>query len=252
MYGWRGFIFGVLGGAVRALSAAAEAIAGHKRALLVGGSAALLAGAGLAVWGVRAGGAPAPPPEPGAQSPRQVREYLASKDFAAQPVRARRDYLERALASGTSGGRGRRLFRGADDLTEEQRHRLRENVGPLMRERMQQMMERRLDDYFALPPAERTAYLDRMIDEMADRRARRPPPTARSRPEPSSESPRPPRRRGRGFAPERMKRHIEKTPPEVRARRMEFHKAMRKRMEERGIRFQPRRRHGRRPRGDRS
>jgi hypothetical protein len=158
---------------------------------------------------------------------------VSSERFGALAIDERTAYFEQVLAGRTTGARD--LLRPAD-LAEPERRRLRENLAPVVR----QMHKRRMNRYFELPPEERTAYLDELIDEMRrhagagpggsgpDRAGRRP---ARRSAEDGPPPPGPPR----GLTPERIKRHIESTSPEDRARFMQFHKAVRRRMEERGI-----------------
>ena len=57
----------------------------------------------------------------------------------------------------------------AANLTEEERRQLRENIRPVMR----QEMDNRMKAYFELPKEEKTAYLDKMLDEMEARREER-------------------------------------------------------------------------------
>ncbi len=186
---------------------------------LVGGAV----GAAVLFW-------PASPPDPTAQTPEEVTKYMASKDFAGLDAEQKRQYFQAARQTQTS----QPWRRPSGDLSEEERKRFRENVRPMM----QQMMEGRVTKYFELPPQERVGYLDEMIDQMqAMRQAmgqRRREPAARGGTSDSASG----RRRGphgQGFTPERMKRMIETTPPEQRARFVEFHEAFRARMQQRGI-----------------
>jgi hypothetical protein len=164
-------------------------------------------------------------PAPVEQEPKAVLEYLASEEFAAMPEAHRQEYFAKAQpVLREAGGPGSPAFA---ELSQEQRQRLGKNIGPLMRKEMQ----RRIDKFFELPPEERDAYLDDMIDEMESwRRRHRPPPPTRDS---DSEDRRP--RPGRGFSPARLKGMIETGDPVERAKMVEFGKAMRRRMEERGI-----------------
>ena len=187
----------------------------HKR-MAAAAAAVLLVGAAAGAWAVLR--PPPPPPSPQSQSHEQIRRYMASRDFGRQSDQAKRQYM-RAVAA-ARGERPRPTTRGAP-LSDEQRARLRENVRPLFR----QMARERMDKYFALRPEERTAYLDKMIDERMARR-----PQGRANRPPGGD-----RGRRRGPSPERLKRRIENTPPEVRAKRVEFMEALRERMKQRGI-----------------
>ncbi len=197
--------------------------------VMTAATAAILGGAGaLIAWGPWA--APAAP-DPNEQSPQEIVEYMASREFGRLPAEARSQYMQQARDVRRRQGDPGRAHRA--ELSDSQRRQLREN----MRSTMRAHMEQRLDEYFGLPPEERTAYLDRMIDRMQQHRERpdRPRPDAdRSG---RSEGGDGDRRQGRrrGPTPERLKRRLEHSTPEMRAKFVEFRKALRKRMEERGI-----------------
>ena len=161
---------------------------------------------------------PAKAPEPTGENSEQVVRFIASDAFAKLSDDKKQAYLQQA---------GREVFRQArENLSEEERERLRENVGRVFRQRM----ATRVDEYFELPAEQRTAYLDEMINRMPNRRRFvRPPGESSDR----SSSDRP--RRGRRFTPERLKRMIENTTPEQRAKFTQFMKDMRQRREELGL-----------------
>lgn len=176
-------------------------------AILAGGAAAT-----ILLW-------PQPaPPDIATQSEQDVVRYVASEQFSKLPEPKRQVYLQ-AVADRFEG-------RPPDmrdvELSDEQRDRLRENVRPMFRQRMEQ----RIDAFFALPEEQRDAYLDDMIDRMQEMRNRRPRDAGRGDRQ---------GRRGGGFTPERMKQRLENTPPDRRAKMAEFFRAMRQRMEDRGI-----------------
>lgn len=122
------------------------------------------------------------------------------------------------------------------DLSEQERRQLRKNIMPVMEARM----DERVDKYHELSTEdERKAYLDEMIDWMQTRMAQRPrrPESGRTDAQAGQgEDGQLPRGHPR-FSPEGMKERIETTDPVKKARFAEFLKAMRKRMEERGIAF---------------
>lgn len=200
----------------------------------------------------------AEPPDPASAAPEQVRDYLASEAFAERPHEERMAYLHAVRESRERIGGMRELF---DEMPEEQREQLRENIRGTMR----QEFEQRINRYFELPEGpQRTEYLDRHIDETLARRheraARRDERQVEQRTRPQEveddgererrEGDRRPRRGG-GFTVDRMRRRLEHSDPEMRAKFMEFLSAVRERMEERGIdpqQFRPGRRGGR-PRG---
>ncbi len=148
------------------------------------------------------------------------------------------------------------FHREVQQLSEEQRRALFHKGHEAMREAMQ----RRIDEYFTLPPEKRTAALDRAIDEMErfrrEREAQGPPP-GRGHPGggppeggPPGDGPpggRPPGAGGRrGPRPagsqdmaerrqQRMKRMLDSTTPEGRAKMHAYHEAIRERRKERGL-----------------
>jgi hypothetical protein len=125
----------------------------------------------------------------------------------------------------------RALFREVD---EGQREKLRDNIRPVMR----QVMMARVTQYFEIPETEKVAYLDQMIDEGGGMMGRGGPGGPGGGPPPGGadrDANRPPDGERRGPSPERMKARLESTDPADRARMQEFHKDMRERMEQRGI-----------------
>ncbi len=194
-------------------------------------------------------------PDPHVATTQEVTAYLASEQFGVLPSEQRVAYMERLReARGTQGGRGGpgRGFgpgRGAE-LTDQQREQLRKNLEPVREQRQQEMARRMAEQaktYCELPAAERTAYLDQLIDEMQQRRrqweaaaaARRDSadrlPRAQEGAKDAKDATSGKDERRRGFSPERLKERIESSDPVERAQHAEFRKAMMKRMEERGI-----------------
>jgi hypothetical protein len=199
----------------------------RKKIILIVAAAGIViaGGAGaFALWGYTP-----PPPDPKTAAPEDVTKYLASKQFAKLPMDKKQDYMEKLHRN--SGEPPRRRMRSMENLSEKEREQLHENMMPVFMARMR----KDIDQYFELPEEQRTAYLDEMIDRDEERRQhwrdRRPPEDNNRNGQNDS------RRRGRGrhWGPEHLKRMIENTPPQDRARFMEFRKAMRKRREERGL-----------------
>jgi len=164
-----------------------------------------------------------PPPDPNSQSDQQIAEYLASDQFASQPDENKARYLRDLNQS------GRRRLGGLRGMEDEQRRRIWRNMRPAMH----QMMQQRMDEYFDLPPEQQTAYLDEMIDRWPQ--ARRPDRDSNARPRSRPTSRPSGQRRRRGLSPDRMKRRLQTTPPDVRAKRLEFFRALRDRMRARGL-----------------
>ncbi|MCJ7776893.1 MAG: hypothetical protein MUP16_01065 [Sedimentisphaerales bacterium] len=149
-------------------------------------------------------------------NPRQIREYFDSNEFR--------------------------------DANEQTRRGIREQMGEVMQARM----TAQINGYFALPEGDqRTAYLDKTIDEMQARRAEflagrdpnRPPdgngfgrfgtPDANGRPrfgQRGANSRQRPR-----INPERMRARSERFSADTRVKMMQFRRELRARMEQRGI-----------------
>jgi hypothetical protein len=188
-------------------------------------------------------------PAPQSDSRDDLIKFVASEDFASLSEDKQRQYIQRL----GEGGNRREVFRAArEQLTDEQRQQLRENMSSMM----QQQMQKRVEEYFALPPEQRQQHLDATIDEMiarreqfATRRAERQAQGETNRPESStSDAPnqtdQQTRRPRRGPSAERLKRRIENTDPETRARFVQYISDLRARMEERGVEFSWRGRRG--------
>jgi hypothetical protein len=211
----------------------------------VGGVVVVAAGVALVVWAPWSRTAP----DPANQTPEQTVAYMASDAFGKLSVEQQDAYVSAAREAHGAEGR-RAFFRG--DLDDDQRERLRDNMREVMRRRMRQ----RLDAFFELPEEQRNEYLDRILDGFG--RRRRPPGDDGGPPPPQrgeatastggdsggdANGDGDGRRRGRrGITPEGMKRMIENSDPEDRARMAEFMKALRKRARERGISPRGRRR----------
>ncbi len=189
-------------------------------------------------------------PEPSAEKPQDAIKYMASESFEKLDDKAKKEYFDQARE--TSGGRAFGFRGRGAGLSEEERQRLRQNVRPLVRKAMAE----RVTAYFELPAEEKTAQLDKIIDRMqawrearAERRRERAAAAkANAEPAPAATDNNSPRRSGhrRRFTPERMRRRIETTEPEQRARVVQFMKDLRERAEERGVELRhPRRRSSR-------
>jgi len=165
---------------------------------------------------------------PPAEEREKAAKYIASDRFAKLDDETKRTYVEKFV--GRPGGGPPRGFRATTQLSDGERKRFIEQFRPVMRK----MMAKRIDDYFALPPAEQTKRLDEIIDSMEARRLERER-RAATRPSGGEGSDRREGRRRRGFTPERLKHILENTEPEMRAKFVEFRKAIEKRRAERGL-----------------
>jgi hypothetical protein len=200
------------------------------------GGLALLCAVAAAVAAILLRAPSRPPPDPADASPAETARFLASDSFRALPMREKRAYMERLREErrrrSAEDGEAGRLDRVWEELSEEDRENLRRNVRRVFME----MMQDAVDEYFELPEAERTAYLDERIDEFRARGGARRDPGGRPAGEPADRGGGGSSGRGRrGPTPERVSRMMRMTDPETRAKMIEFHRAMRERMEERGM-----------------
>jgi hypothetical protein len=149
-------------------------------------------------------------------SPMQIREYFDSNQFR--------------------------------DANEDKRREIREQMG----EAMQARMEAQANEYAALSTDQKTAYLDKMIDEMQARRAEFLARDANGPPDPNRfrrfgpPDPNFPRRQmgqqGRQFRmpePSRMRERSERISADTRVKMDQFRRDMQDRMQERGIQMGP-------------
>jgi hypothetical protein len=144
-------------------------------------------------------------------SPRQIREYFDSNQFR--------------------------------DANEDKRREIREQMG----EAMQARMEAQVNEYFSLPDAQKTVYLDKIIDDMEARRAEFMARDVNGPPDPNRfrrfgpRDPNSPRRqmaRQQQFRrpePSRMRERSERISTDTRVKMAQFRRDMQDRMQERGI-----------------
>jgi len=146
----------------------------------------------------------------------QAVEYVASDEFSKLGDKDKQEYVEKLAKSGGEGP-PRGLFAATTQMSDEARGRFRKQFGPVMR----RMMMKRINDYFDLPKDQRAAEMDKIIDGFEARRAEAP----KDRPPGGP----------RGMTPERLKKILENTEPEMRARFVEFRKDMETRRKQRGL-----------------
>ncbi|MHC4561861.1 MAG: hypothetical protein ACYS8X_03705 [Planctomycetota bacterium] len=201
--------------------------AGGRAAIVILVVAMVVFAAGPAVLLTSSGGrtqtAPAPSPEE--QAPKEVLAYLASEDFARRPLDERREYLRvtgEAKKFWSDDGKA-----ALDDLSDGQRERFKRNVGEVYESKWRQERDR----YFELPPAERVAYLDQIIDDLQAEAARKKEPAPKTQAKAAEKK----NKRGKGFGPEGLRAYIVTTDRAEPAKDMEFKNAYRQRMRERGI-----------------
>ncbi len=201
-------------------------------------SAILSLGAVLVLSAVGAGGyvlwpEPSPPPPPPAASTTtaEAQAFVGSDDFEKLPMDRKITWVEERMQKMTEMD-PEEFRKSWEDMDEQTRRRIHENLMPVMEARMQ----REVDAYHRLPASEREAYLDKLIDQMERFRPRGPrmgdgPPGPGAPPPPGGPSGRGDRRGGPG----RMMARMAKMPADRRARINTFMKTMAKRRAERGM-----------------
>lgn len=201
---------------------------GRKRTVILVSVASFL---GICCAGYYAFNRPVPPAID-KQSSDEMVKYLASPEFAKLPEEVKKDYFKGVNEKFEDEGKS---IRGeASNLAEGDRQQLRDNTEKLLRA----MFQERIDKYFALPKEERTAYLDKVIDEMQKRREERqkareksgndkPPPQAGNQQGNNN------RQRDPARGLERAKKRIESNDSTTRAKQVQFFKDLRARSAER-------------------
>jgi hypothetical protein len=152
---------------------------------------------------------------PPVEDRQQAAKYVASEEFAKLDEETRSQYLKKF--TGSFGDGPPKGLRSTTQFSEGEKSRFRQQIGPMMR----RMMTKRINDYFALSPEEQVEQLDKMIDMFQAHRA-----------EAAKDDSGRPRR---GMTPERLKNIIENTEPEMRAKFVEFRKALQNRSKQRGL-----------------
>ncbi len=168
--------------------------------------------------------APKPTVDVAHLSPEQILDRMKSGEIQELPQEDRRA----AVRTLTEDHETFRELMQDEALGDDERERIRET----MRETFRAEQEARVKEYFALPPEERDAYLDQVVDEMAERfqswqRERREGPPG------GEEGNRGGERRGPTL--DRMKERIESSDPAERAQQAEFRRVMREKMAARGM-----------------
>jgi hypothetical protein len=206
------------------------AIAGGLGALLVTGLA-------CGLWWPRSGSGgdpgaelPAAPPASKAkpQTPQQIAAYVGSKDFAALGLDQRVAYLDSLNKTDPNVVRS---VMESDAVSKEQQDLVRKNVGEVFRQRTAQHVEA----YTALPPEQRQAYLDKVIDELEARRLVRKPSASGSGDPAGGGSGKAERPVNPSEIVSRIRSRLETTDPADRAKHIQFLIGMRGRMTQRGL-----------------
>ncbi|MCP4379427.1 MAG: hypothetical protein GY794_25055 [bacterium] len=148
---------------------------------------------------------------------QEATKYIASEDFAKLDDKTRQTYVKK-LAETMKDSRPRD-FRATTQFSDEEKSRLRKQFQPVMR----QMITNHINTYFELPPEKRNEHLDKTIDFIEARRPKNTNTTTR------------PKRSRRGMTPEGLKKILENTEPEQRAKFVAYIKAIEKRRKERGL-----------------
>ncbi len=120
----------------------------------------------------------------------------------------------------------------SDDLTDDQRQKLRENMGRLM----QEDMERKVDEYTSAPESEKEAIMDKHIDEFMEFRDKMREYREKHKDDPEMEKEREERRKNRQRpTTQQRKERMESRNPETMAKMMRYWPKMMARAKERGV-----------------
>lgn len=150
-------------------------------------------------------------PDPALQSRTTMAKYMASDEFAKLSKEEKSKYFAKV----DTELEGERLPR--EGLTEAEQKKLRENMGPLMRERF----NNRIKEYFKLSPEEKKAFLDKMAEDMKNRRE-----NGGARPGGDTANAQGQGQQPRTPSADRARNRIENTPPDERAMHAQFMKDM--------------------------
>lgn len=199
---------------------------GRKRTVILVSIASFL---GICCAGYYAFNRPVPPAID-KQSSDEMVKYLASPEFAKLPEEVKKDYFKGVNEKFDDEGKS---IRGeASNLADGDRQQLRDNTEKLVRA----MFQERIDKYFALPKEERTAYLDKVIDEMQKRREERQKAREKSgndKPQNANNQQGNNRQRDPARGLERAKKRIENNDSSTRAKQVQFFKDLHARSAER-------------------
>lgn len=177
----------------------------HRRIIVLCATVGILVGVG--VLGLRRQHRAAPP-APQTSTPEETVEYLASEQFVKAAEDDKEEYVRQMRVRDSRTPVLSLLFN--PKVTEAQRKKVMENILPVMGP----VIEQRLNEFQQLPPAEQTARLDAIIDQMHAFRKGHPETTASA---------------------ERLNMILQYVDPHTRAKLRKHMPALRERMKQRGI-----------------
>jgi hypothetical protein len=166
-----------------------------------------------------------PPVDVAALSPDQIMARMKSGEIRELSPQERRVAVRKL----TEDREEFREMMHDEALSEEEREQLRDTLRETFREEQREQVK----EYFSMSPEDRDAYLERLVDEMAERFRER----AEGGGPPHGPPPGGDNREGearRGPTPERIRERIENTDPVERAQQAEFRRAMHEKMAARG------------------
>ena len=147
-------------------------------------------------------------PDPQTSEPEETVEFLASEQFSKAKADDKREYVEEMRVRDSQTPVLSLLFN--PKVTEAQRKKVMQNILPVMAP----VIKQRLNEFHELPPAQQTARLDAIIDQMQAFR--------KSHPDAKP-------------SPERLNMILQYVDPYTRAKLREHMPALRQRMKQRGI-----------------
>ena len=100
-------------------------------------------------------------PKPATAANRDLRQWLTTRDLANESLQTKREIVQRVEKDLLAGDKFAEI---RQDLSEEHRERLEDNLGEIM----ELWLTDKVDRYFQLEPKQRNAYLDAEIDKLAN------------------------------------------------------------------------------------
>jgi hypothetical protein len=176
----------------------------HRKMIVCCGAGLLALGASLGMLRLHR----SQPVQPRVATPEQTAEYLASEEFAKMDSDAKQQFVRELRVRQSRTPVMTLLFQPG--MSNERRRRVLENVLPVIGP----VIDQRIDEFDRLPPAEQTARLDGIIDQLQQVR--------REHPEGTS-------------SPELLSLMLQYVDPHTRAKVRKHIPALRARMKERGI-----------------
>ncbi|HCE43916.1 MAG TPA: hypothetical protein DET40_10245 [Lentisphaeria bacterium] len=103
-------------------------------------------------------------PDPKSLTQDGIAKAISSDSFSKLPQEKKDEYLEKITPADPE--KGREIFASVEKMTDEEKKNFHENMRPAF----QKMMQKRVDEYFAMTPEKKEEFLDREIERMNEMR----------------------------------------------------------------------------------